>query len=146
LEKEKDMECSDWGRADSIGIIIMVIGGLFLFILVLYIVRFGYKGAPTLLENVLVIVVPTILVILFIYRRISYREPNGKKPCIQDITPHEGVTLIYKNLRCKICERHPVSQKYHLKKVHNLRNVNVKDYFVCCGCVICIERRRPFVD
>ena len=74
------MECSDWGRADSIAIIIMVIGGLFLGILVLYIVRFGYKGAPTLLENVLVIVLPTILVILFIYRRISYREPNGKKP------------------------------------------------------------------
>jgi hypothetical protein len=63
LEKEKDMECSDWGRADSIGIIIMVIGGLFLFILVLYIVRFGYKGAPTLLENVLVIVYITKFIV-----------------------------------------------------------------------------------
>ena len=47
------MECSDWDRADSIAIIITVIGGLFLFILLLYIFRFGYKGAPTLLENVL---------------------------------------------------------------------------------------------
>jgi hypothetical protein len=144
LEKEKDMTCSDSDRGELIAAIIMYIGILFFGILFLYIVSFGYKGAPTLLENVLVIVLPTILVILFIYRRISYREPNGKKPCIQDITPVEGLTLIYKNLRCKICERHPVSQKYHLKKVHNLRNVNVKDYFVCCGCVICIHHVYPY--
>ena len=135
---------SDCDRAESLNILIAIIIASFLTMLFLYIIRFGYEGAPTLLKNILIVVLPVIIIILWIYRKISYRVPNGKKPCIQEhITSDDGVTLIYKNLRCKICERHPISQKYHLRKVHNLRNVNVKDYFVCCGCVICIERWRP---
>jgi hypothetical protein len=144
VQKNSKTKCSESDRAESLNIIIFFIIASFLTILFLYIIRFGYEGAPTLLEDILVIVLPPIIIILFIYRRTSYREPNGKKPCIQEhLTPEEGVTLIYKNFRCKICERHPYSQKYHLKKIHNLRNVNVKDYFVCCGCVICIERWSP---
>lgn len=114
----------------SIAIIIMLIGILFFFILALYVARFGYKGAPTLLENILVIVVPTIMILLFIYRKTTYRESTGKIPCKQEhTTPEDGYCITYRNFSCKICKRHPVSQKYHLKKVHNLINVKVNDYF-----------------
>ena len=39
--------------------------------------------------------------------------------------------------QCTICQKHPVSKKYHLKNDHKMKDVNVDDYFLDCGCDIC---------
>ncbi len=39
--------------------------------------------------------------------------------------------------QCTICQKHPVSKKYHIKNEHKMRDVNVDDYFRDCGCDKC---------
>ena len=55
-------------------------------------------------------------------------------------TDYEGNPMYKKRTKqCILCERHPLSEKYHVKKVHGLEHVDVKSYFRCCGCNICVE-------
>lgn len=58
-----------------------------------------------------------------------------------DLTDPTGLTKMYYRRRdakqCTICQRHPVSKKYHLQNEHNLKNVKTDDYFRDCGCDKC---------
>ena len=65
VQKNSNTKCSESDRGELINIIIALIIESFLIILLLYVVRFGYEGAPTLLEDILVIVLPPIIIILF---------------------------------------------------------------------------------
>ena len=65
VQKNSKTKCSESDRAESLNIIIFFIIASFLTILFSYIIRFGYEGAPTLLEDILVIVLPPIIIILF---------------------------------------------------------------------------------
>lgn len=85
--------CTDCNIAESINIIIALFVASFLTILFLYILRFGYEGAPTLVENILITVLPTIIVFLCVYRRISYHEPNGKNHVYKSIIRQRMGTL-----------------------------------------------------
>jgi len=42
-----------------------------------------------------------------------------------------------KSNQCSICKKHPISKKYHLSTIHNLKNVKTMDYFIDCGCENC---------
>ena len=48
-----------------------------------------------------------------------------------------------KSNQCKICKMHPISKKYHVKNVHNLKNVKIKAYFADCGCLKCAILSKP---
>ncbi len=39
--------------------------------------------------------------------------------------------------KCKICGKHPLYQKYHAKKVHDLKIINLDENFEDCGCGLC---------
>ena len=60
-----------------------------------------------------------------------------------EITNPTGFTQLYFRRRephqCTICQKHPVSKKYHIKSVHGLKNVNEGDYFKDCGCDKCAK-------
>ena len=45
--------------------------------------------------------------------------------------------------KCKICGKHPLFQKYHSKKIHNLETVKLEDDFENCGCSLCYQRISP---
>jgi hypothetical protein len=38
--------------------------------------------------------------------------------------------------KCVLCGKHPVSSRYHIKRVHNLNHNNF-EHFQNCGCEIC---------
>ena len=55
-------------------------------------------------------------------------------------TPTRFTKLYYRHReahQCTICQKHPVSKKYHIKNEHKMRDVNVDDYFRDCGCDKC---------
>ena len=39
--------------------------------------------------------------------------------------------------KCKICGRHPLYQKSHANRVHNLKIANLDENFEDCGCRLC---------
>jgi len=43
--------------------------------------------------------------------------------------------------KCKICEKHPLYQKRHAKKVHNLKINTLDENFVDCGCRLCFKAK-----
>jgi len=44
--------------------------------------------------------------------------------------------------KCKICEKHPLYQKRHAKKVHNLKINTLDENFVDCGCRLCFKTKQ----
>jgi heme/copper-type cytochrome/quinol oxidase subunit 2 len=55
-------------------------------------------------------------------------------------SPTEFTKMYYRGRakkQCTICKEHPVSQKYHMKNKHHVTDVDIKNYFVDCGCDIC---------
>lgn len=76
------------------------------------------------------IFVPMLL--LFRYRRSLYLHPvyetsprgEYKKP-----TPH----------KCAFCGRHPVSKRYHIRKIHQIKEGAIDLHYVNCGCKYCLE-------
>ena len=44
--------------------------------------------------------------------------------------------------KCKICEKHPLYQKRHAKKVHNLKITKLDENFVDCGCRLCFKAKQ----
>jgi len=65
---------------------------------------------------------------------------NKKSKTLEQEQP-SGLTKLYylgrAKKQCTICQKHPVSKKYHLKNDHKMKDVNVDDYFRDCGCDIC---------
>jgi hypothetical protein len=73
-----------------------------------------------------------------IYHRYDgfYLEPGPA----EDDSPRPYFAGIKKDpSQCILCNKHPVSKKYHLRHVHNLRKVKVEEYFRNCGCNVCNE-------
>ena len=72
-----------------------------------------------------------IALLIFLIRK--YRTLEQERP--------SGLTKMYYRDRaqkqCTLCQKHPVSKKHHIQNEHNLKNVNVNDYFKDCGCDIC---------
>ena len=70
-----------------------------------------------------------LLIIVIIKRRKS------------ELTSPNRFTKLYYRCReahqCTICQKHPVSKKYHIKNEHKMKDVNVDDYFRDCGCDKC---------
>ena len=55
-------------------------------------------------------------------------------------TPTRFTKLYYRRReahQCTICQKHPVSKKYHIKNEHKMKDVKVDDYFRDCGCDKC---------
>ncbi len=70
-----------------------------------------------------------LLIIVFIKRRKSELP-----------TPTRFTKLYYRHReahQCTICQKHPVSKKYHIKNEHKMKDVKVDDYFRDCGCDKC---------
>jgi len=73
-----------------------------------------------------------IFVFLLFYRRTLYVDDSLFRLSIR------GKKIPRK---CKICGKHPLSQKYHAKKLHNLHIVNLEENYDDCGCSLCYERK-----
>jgi len=43
--------------------------------------------------------------------------------------------------KCKICAKHPMHQKFHAKKFHNLKITKLEENFEDCGCEFCVSRK-----
>lgn len=43
--------------------------------------------------------------------------------------------------KCKICEKHPLHQNYHARKIHNLKIKKLEENFEDCGCSFCVTRK-----
>jgi len=75
-----------------------------------------------------IVTVPLLTVAIIKYRKSELTNPTG-------------FTQLYFRRRdakqCTICQKHPVSKKYHIKNEHNLKNVKIDDYFRDCGCAKC---------
>ena len=75
-----------------------------------------------------VVGIPLVIIIYSKYRKLELTHPTG-------------FTKLYYRGRaakqCTICQKHPVSKKYHIKNEHKMKNVNVNDYFRDCGCEKC---------
>ena len=72
--------------------------------------------------------IPLLIIVIIKYRKSELTSPTG-------------FTKLYYRRReahqCTICQKHPVSKKYHIKNEHKLKDVNVDDYFRDCGCDKC---------
>lgn len=44
--------------------------------------------------------------------------------------------------KCKICAKHPLYQKRHAKKVHNLKITTLDENFEDCGCQLCFKAKQ----
>jgi len=75
-----------------------------------------------------IIGIPLLIIVIIKYRKSELTSPTG-------------FTKLYYRRReahqCTICQKHPASKKYHIKNEHNLKNVNVDEYFRDCGCEKC---------
>lgn len=45
--------------------------------------------------------------------------------------------------KCIICGRHPISRKYHIRKIHRIKDGMVQQYFENCGCIRCVKPLVP---
>ena len=103
-----------------------------------------YSLTISIIGVIFVVILPAYRIILWLYNRRLYHVSDDKKLDIQSISEEikdKEKEIVYEKLRCTICGKHPMSKKYHLKKIHNLHNVNTDDYFVCCGCSVCVTIR-----
>lgn len=67
-----------------------------------------------------------------------------------ELTNPTWLTKLYFRRRdakqCSICKKHPVSKKYHLKNEHKMKDFNVDDYFVDCGCAKCAIYNKSAIE
>jgi len=85
----------------------------------------------------MLIIFPTIVVFM-LYRR-TINRPYKKSESYVD-----QQYVLYAYSCCTLCLKHPISKKYHLQKAHNLKNVDIKNYFTNCGCGNCNIYNPPF--
>ena len=77
----------------------------------------------------------TLIISLPLLYRVNSKYRKGELPYPNELEYKECRGTI-KN-QCKICQRHPISKKYHIENFHNKKNERIKDYFVACGCLKC---------
>jgi len=79
---------------------------------------------------------------LFIIAIIKHRK--------SELTNPTRLTKLYFRRRdakqCTICQKHPVSKKYHLKSEHKLKDFNLDDYFRDCGCDKCAIYNKSSIE
>jgi hypothetical protein len=63
------------------------------------------------------------------YHGKFYRTPKSNESLGTDVRPYSA--------QCRICLLHPVSKKYHIRIVHNIKDARPDDYFISCGCYHC---------
>lgn len=95
-----------------------------------YIEKYNWIFVPIWFYCSIALGIPLMTVIIWKYRTLEKEKPNR-------------ITKLYYGGRrpnqCTICKEHPVSKKYHMKKIHDIQIFDVKDYFVDCGCDICAD-------
>jgi len=79
-----------------------------------------------------------ILIFLLFYQRTMYVDAS-----LFTLTCIRGKRVARK---CKICGKHPYFQKYHAKKLHNLKITKLEENFDDCGCDLCYERKTNWKD
>jgi len=79
---------------------------------------------------------------LFIILIMKYRQFDMGQPSWIDKENYLGRS---QNC-CTICGRHPTSQKYHIQKEHNLKDVKTDEYYQDCGCDKCAKYSIGFRD
>jgi hypothetical protein len=97
----------------------------------------AYKSGVLEIPILILLIAGLMFVGLYLYHRTLYREPTHSR---------SGWSYSHPTKRkCVLCYKHPTDQKYHLKKVHNLKDAKVDDYYSCCECNICIVFLPPRV-
>ena len=72
--------------------------------------------------------IPLLILVIIKYRKLELASPTRFEK------------LYYRgraSKQCTICQKHPASKNYHIKNVHNMKDVKVDDYFRDCGCDKC---------
>ena len=96
-----------------------------------YAESFGYT---VLFSGLFTLGLSVILARLIYFDHTRYETPKSYP------TFDEGDPRYKKRAKqCILCNRHPLSEKYHMKKVHGMKHVDLKSYFKCCGCNICVH-------
>ena len=98
------------------------------------------KSANALRENpeiiyfvfALFFTIIAILVFLLLYRRTMYVDDSLFRLSIRGKREAR---------KCKICGKHPYFQKYHARKLHNLKITKLEENFDDCGCGLCYQRK-----
>ena len=97
----------------------------------------AYKSGVLEIPILILPIAGLMFVGLYLYYRTIYREPTHSR---------WGWSYSHPTKRkCALCGKHPTDRKYHLKKVHNLKDAKADDYFSCCGCNICVLFCPPVV-
>ena len=74
--------------------------------------------------------IPLLIIVIIKRRKSELTSPTRfTKLYFRRREPHQ----------CTICQKHPVSKKYHIKNEHKMKDVNVDDYFRDCGCDKCVR-------
>jgi len=75
-----------------------------------------------------IIGIPSLILVIIKRRKSELTSPTEfTKLYFRRREPHQ----------CTICQKHPTSKNYHIKNVHNMKDVKVDDYFRDCGCDKC---------
>ena len=97
------------------------------------------------LLNIIIIFTPVTLIVgvpLLIVAIVKHRK--------SELTNPTRLTKLYFRRRdakqCTICQKHPVSKKYHLKSEHKLKDFNLDDYFRDCGCDKCAIYNKSSIE
>jgi hypothetical protein len=93
-----------------------------------------YLGHDNAIYSPLIFVVTLIISLPLLYR-VNSKYRKGELPYPNELEYKECRGTI-KN-QCNICQRHPISKKYHIENFHNKKNEKIEDYFVACGCLKC---------
>ena len=86
-----------------------------------------WENAKILTVTIWIVCIP-LLIILYVKQRKLDIPPTDLDPSHIDGRDAN---------QCNICQKHPVSKKYHLKHEHKLKDFKLDDYFVDCGCDRC---------
>ncbi len=78
-----------------------------------------------------------VLVFLLFYRRTMYVDASLFRLSIRGKREAR---------KCKICGKHPYFQKYHAKKLHNLKITKLEENFDDCGCELCYQRKTDWKE
>ena len=81
--------------------------------------------------------VPLLIIAIIKHRRSELTNPTR-------------LTKLYFRRRdakqCTICQKHPVSKKYHIRNEHKMKNVKIDDYFKDCGCDKCAIYNKSSIE
>jgi len=129
----------------SIGVLCVTLSTSALFLGIGLAGQWEQTEANITIWNIVITTVSAIWIVgipLLIFGILKYRK--------SDLTNPTGLTKLDFRRRdpkqCTICQKHPVSKKYHLKSEHKLKDVNVADYFRDCGCDKCAIYNKSAIE